>query len=396
MWMCHDCKAEGKPSGFKATKDELEQHFRENLCSSGSYSYGGRKADRTYVDVRVAGGQVHHTLRKTDGWSKLFPASEMVRRPFLVVDRKEETHDTVTLSVAPMDGEDFTYNPGQFLMLGAWGTGEVPISISGRSEDGFIQQTVRNVGRVTAVLNACMPGQVVSVRGPYGHGWEVPRRNDVVIVAGGCGLAPLRGVINYIEEHRTKFGKVAVLVGARSWEDHLYMGMDREWLREGIAINRVTDDTMFVTELIPAAMAGRDLHKTTVLVCGPEVMMKAAAARLVLSGVPEKQIQVSLERYMRCGIGLCLECQCGDNLVCQDGPVFRLDKAKAAWSREVVDLKLSAKPEPNAVPEHRAMSIAFKDVWGKAHVFGNRMNRQSGIGLTAHGFRCQYAKEGEL
>jgi NAD(P)H-flavin reductase len=260
------------------------------------------------------------------------PAPEpMTPSPYRVRQRRRELPDTVTLALEPLDGPTPACAPGQFNMLYAFGVGEVPISISGdpRSPSPLLH-TVRAVGAVTRALCQARRGDLVGVRGPFGTGWELERAagGDVMIVAGGIGLAPLRPVIYQLLAERDRYGAVSLLVGARSPATLLYQRELRAWRSRFDLQVEVTVDHAergwrgnvgVVTELLGALPLD---PATTALVCGPEVMMRLTAAALTDRGVPPAAIRVSLERNMKCAVGHCGHCQLGPVLVCRDGAVF--------------------------------------------------------------------------
>ena len=252
--------------------------------------------------------------------------------PYRVADRRVETADTVTLELVGENGPLPAFRPGQFAMLTAYGIGEVPISLSGGGSDGRLVHTLRSVGAVTAALHATGPGQVVGVRGPFGTTWDVDaaRGNDVVIVAGGIGLAPLRPMVEAVMASRADFGRVSVLIGARTPADLLYPADLRRWERRAdvrVIVDRPADgwtgNVGLVTALIPQAEA--DPAAAVAFLCGPEVMMRFVAEALIRRGLGAHDIHVSLERDMRCGAAWCGHCQLGPLLLCRDGPVFRYD-----------------------------------------------------------------------
>jgi NAD(P)H-flavin reductase len=252
--------------------------------------------------------------------------------PYRVATRRVETADTVTLELVNEDGPLPAFRAGQFAMLTAYGIGEVPISLSGGGRDGRLTHTLRKVGAVTAALHAARPGEVVGVRGPFGTEWDVDaaRGHDVVVVAGGIGLAPLRLVVEALVARPADFGRVSVLVGARTPADLLYPGEFGRWARAAqvaVIVDRPADGWIgnvgLVTSLIPQAAV--DPAAAVAFVCGPEVMMRFVADALVRRGIPEHAINVSLERDMRCGAAWCGHCQLGPFLLCRDGPVLRYD-----------------------------------------------------------------------
>jgi anaerobic sulfite reductase subunit B len=252
---------------------------------------------------------------------------------YRVRERTVETADTVTLVLTPLDEPIAAPRPGQFTMVYAFGVGEVPISVSDRTGTGDIVHTLRSVGAVTAALSTVECGATLGLRGPYGTDWGVPDGGDLVVVAGGIGLAPLRPVIRHAVAHRERYGAVHVLIGARTPADLLYPGEYDGWRRAGLDVRVTVDraDTGWtghvgvVTTVFDGAVT--DPAATTAFVCGPEVMMRFAARALLDRGVAAPAIRVSLERNMRCGVGLCGHCQLGPVLLCRDGPVVGYDRA---------------------------------------------------------------------
>jgi NAD(P)H-flavin reductase len=251
--------------------------------------------------------------------------------PWRVIANRQETADTVTLSLAPP--EPYGYLPGQFNMLGVPGVGEVPISVSGdASAVGHdIQHTIRAVGAVTRALCAARPGDAVTVRGPYGTHWPLQEAEggDVVIVAGGIGLPPLRPAIRQVLARRGMFGQVFLLYGARTPSDLLFPAELAEWRSRFDVTVEVTVDTAgrdwhgsvgVVPGLI--ARASLDPARTTAFTVGPEIMMRFTIQALLAAGVPDGRMFVSMERAMQCATALCGHCQLGPFLICRDGPVL--------------------------------------------------------------------------
>lgn len=268
-------------------------------------------------------------------------ATAAVPQPYRVVSRREDTYDTVTLELEHDAGPLPAFAPGQFAMLTAYGIGEVPISLSGAVDTGDgrarrLVHTLRAVGAVTRALHATGPGGVVGVRGPFGTDWDVPSAagHDVVVVAGGIGLAPLRPVVRAVVADRARFGRVVLLVGARTPADLLYADELRRWGADGVEVAVTVDrpdggwtgHVGVVTTLLRDA--GFEPATSVAFVCGPEVMMRFAAEALIGMGVDARRIRVSLERNMRCGVGWCGHCQLGPLLVCRDGPVVDYALAK--------------------------------------------------------------------
>ena len=272
--------------------------------------------------------------------------TEMLPRQFTVTATRRDTRDTHSLELAPVDGEPLDFTPGQFTMLLAFGVGEVPISISGDpARPEVLQQTIRDVGSVSHALATAAPGTVLGVRGAFGTGWEVERGRgaDVVIVAGGIGLAPLRPAILQVAAHRAAYGKVALLYGARNPEEILYAEEQRVWAADhDISVDVIVDSGPYgwqgrvglVTQLIERATF--DAERALALVCGPEVMMRHSARELVDRGMAPDRVRLSMERNMKCGIGLCGHCQLREFFCCLDGPVLGYDRLASLMARAEV------------------------------------------------------------
>ncbi len=256
----------------------------------------------------------------------------MVPRPFRVAERRQEAADTWTVALEPAaDGPEVRFAPGQFTMLAPFGKGEAAISISGDpAREGQFVHTIREVGPVSRALCRSPVGAVVGVRGPFGNAWPVAECEgaDVVLVAGGIGLAPLRPAVVHLRRHRPRYGRVTVLVGGRTPAQLLFPEEAAAWRRAGIDVRVIVDvadrawtgEVGVVTQLIPGASF--DPASTVAMSCGPEIMMRFVARGLVSAGVARNRIHVSLERSMHCGIGRCGHCQLGPTLICRDGPVY--------------------------------------------------------------------------
>lgn len=276
------------------------------------------------------------TPTATPAVSRPDTADAMRPRLFRVERTRLDTRDTVTLALEPLTGPPLAFAAGQFTMLHAFGVGEVPISICGDpTQPGPLEHTIRDVGTVTHALVTAQPGTTVGVRGPFGTGWGVAdgRGGDVVIVTGGIGLAPLRPALMEIAAHRAGYGRVVLLYGARSPDDILFADDLRAWADQHGLVVEVTVDygppnwtgrVGLVTDLV--ARAGFDPLDALGLVCGPEVMMRYAAAALLDRGVPTERIRLSMERNMKCGVGLCGHCQLRELFLCLDGPVLSYDR----------------------------------------------------------------------
>ena len=250
-----------------------------------------------------------------------------------VTSVRRETQDTFTLGLEPADGEPFpSFAPGQFSMLYVFGVGELPISISGDPHDrARMVYTVRSVGKTTQALVSLKTGDPVGVRGPFGRGWplRLARGKDVLIVAGGIGLAPLRPAVLYILRHRADYGRLVVLYGARSPRDLIYRKQLADWARIPDTQTLLTVDyggvswpgyVGVVTSLFRYVRL-QPFH-TVALICGPEIMMRYVIWELESRGMPPGDLYISMERNMKCGIGFCGHCQHGPNFICKDGPIF--------------------------------------------------------------------------
>jgi NAD(P)H-flavin reductase len=260
---------------------------------------------------------------------------------------RKETHDTFTLELVRADGmSGFSFKAGQFNMLYVYGVGEVPISISGSpATPGILVHTIRSVGTVTKAIRKLKPGCFLGVRGPFGSHWPVDEAagSDIVLVAGGIGLAPLRPALYHILSKREKYGKVVLLYGTRTPDDILYRRELERWR------SRFDLDVYITVDRAPAGWRGNvgvvtlliskasfDPVNSVAMVCGPEVMMRFAVQELLKHGIGGGDIHVSMERNMKCAIGLCGHCQYGPVFICKDGPVFPYDRIKDLFAlREI-------------------------------------------------------------
>jgi NAD(P)H-flavin reductase len=261
--------------------------------------------------------------------------------PWRVTATRRESADTVTLELEPPPGEVFAFRPGQFNMVGAFGTGEVPISISGdpAAAGGPVLHTIRDVGMATHALCALEPGDRVGVRGPYGTSWPLEEAEgaDVVIIAGGIGLPPVRPALYHLLAHRDRYQRVVLLYGARTPSDLLFTGELARWRsRFDVDVQVTVDaaaggwqgDVGVVSDLI--ATTRFDPATAMAFMVGPEIMMRFTVRALRTAGVPDDRIFLSMERNMQCAVAMCGHCQLGPFLVCRDGPVFR-HRMLARW-----------------------------------------------------------------
>lgn len=275
------------------------------------------------------------------------PASALIPRPFEVVAKRQETHDVTTLMVEPSDGRScFEFEPAQIGMIGVPGVGEVPISFSNHPDTSrCLSVTIRAAGAVTAAITGTEVGGVISVRGPYGTKWpiDLAAGRDVLFVAGGLGLAPLRSAIFAIAEATETRGTVGIVYGARTRGDMLFRGDLEIWSElDEVNVHLIVDHPSedwsgpigLVTGLFDAALDS--MTSPLVLLCGPDVMIRNACLDLVGRGIEPTDIWVTMERNMKCGVGLCGHCQLGPLFLCKDGPVVRYDQiAELLEIREV-------------------------------------------------------------
>jgi NAD(P)H-flavin reductase len=250
---------------------------------------------------------------------------------------QRQTYDTVTYTLAieePYQREYYRFQPGQFNMLSLLGIGEAPISISSwHGSPATFDHTVRAVGTVTNAMMSLHPGDRVWLRGPYGKGWPVAdlQGKNVLLVAGGIGLAPLRPVIEEVLIRPERYGHLEILYGAKTPEDQLFQSEYADWASHQnvtlrLAVDRTLDGDGWEGTVGPVtalfAQMSTKPQTSVVVTCGPEVMMKYVVRGLLQRGFTPDQIFVSLERRMECGFGKCGHCQIGPLYVCKDGPVF--------------------------------------------------------------------------
>lgn len=229
------------------------------------------------------------------------------------------------------------YVPGQFFMLSVWGAGEVPISAASLpKENGTIELCIRKTGVVTSVIHSLETGQSIGLRGPYGNGFprDISTGRDVVIVAGGIGIAPLRPLIQHFINKPEDAGKVTLLYGSRTPDEIIFRDEVEEWKESGIAVALTVDkgndnwkgNVGLITGLWPEVQT--NFKKAAAYICGPDVMIKAAMRDLFFLGMPDERIITTLEAHMKCGVGKCGHCYIGPQYICTDGPVFSYKKIK--------------------------------------------------------------------
>mgnify|MGYP001853058950 FL=1 len=256
----------------------------------------------------------------------------------VVTDIRVDTPDVKTFRVVGLDGKKpFVHVPGQCAMLSMPGVGEALFSItSSPTNRDYLEFSIKKCGCVTDWLHGMEPGQQITLRGPYGNGFPVESDflgRDLLFIAGGIGLAPLRSVIHYVRDRRDRYGQVDIVYGARSREDLVdYSEIVREWSKEaGLRVHLTIDREQagweghvgFVPDFVREL--GFDTGKTAVI-CGPPIMIKFTLAALQELGFQKTQVYTTMELRMKCGIGKCGRCNIGDQYVCKDGPVFRCDQ----------------------------------------------------------------------
>ena len=270
----------------------------------------------------------------------------MVPAPARVRETHRESDGVVTLTLEPEAAGVGRFRPGQFNMLYALGVGEAALAPSGApSHPDLVVHTVRAVGPVTRALCRLRRGDVVGLRGPYGTPWPLNHAagGDLLLVAGGLGLVPLRPVVHQVLEHRAGHRRVWLLVGARTPDDLLYHEDLERWQQAGdvtvlVTVDRAAGGWAGRVGVVLALLSevGFDPARTAAFVCGPEVMMRFTVRELSRRGLPDDRMYLSMERNMKCAIGLCGHCQYGPSFICKDGPVLRYDRLRRLfWSREI-------------------------------------------------------------
>lgn len=238
--------------------------------------------------------------------------------------------------------KSFAFCPGQFNMVYLYGVGEIALSISSLpDENNYLSHTIRAVGRVTRALQKLQVGDFIGIRGPYGQGWPLKeaRGKDIVIVTGGLGCAPTVGVINYIIARRKEYGALSILQGVKHSDDLIFRKLYAQWQKSPSTEVHIAADQAgptwpwkvgYVTDMIQ--LLRLKPHNTVVMMCGPQGMMYAAVLAMLKQGVSEKDIYLSMERNMECGLGHCGHCQYGGLFICKDGPIFSYHQIKALFT----------------------------------------------------------------
>lgn len=265
--------------------------------------------------------------------------SEYLVKPAKILHTRQLTEVEKYFEISLIGGESLNHVPGQFVMVSLPGVGEAPFSISSSpTKKGSFELVIRNAGKVSGVLHKLEASDTLGIRGPYGHGFPVQilEGNDLLLVAGGLGIVPLRSLINYVIDNRKDFGKVTILLGCRTPQDMLFCDESSNWAKRldvnfNCTVDRCDDpewkgNVGLITSLIPGV--DLDPERTFVAVVGPPVMYKFVILELLTKNIPPKQILVSLERHMKCGVGKCGHCQIHNYYCCQDGPVFTYEQIR--------------------------------------------------------------------
>jgi sulfhydrogenase subunit gamma (sulfur reductase) len=247
---------------------------------------------------------------------------------------KEEKYFKVTLK----GGRLLDYEPGQFVMVAIPGVGEAPLSISSSpSQVGYFELVVRKVGTFTSAMHMMEEGDLIGIRGPLGTGFPIRllEGNDLLFIAGGLGIIPLRSLINYVIDNRRDFGKVSILIGCKAPENLLFNNELEDWQKRldvnlSCTVDKAAPDwhgnVGLITSLIPGVNLDSDM--TYAITVGPPIMYRFVIAELLKKSIPESQIYLSFERHMKCGVGHCGHCQLGSLYCCKNGPVFNYGRIK--------------------------------------------------------------------
>ncbi len=258
--------------------------------------------------------------------------------PAEIVRTEQLTQMEKLFDIRLKNGRELGHQPGQFVEVSLFGIGEAPISVSSSpTKKGSFEIAVRAVGNVTKALHNLDRGATVGIRGPFGKGFPVAelKGKDILFVAGGIGLVPLRSLINYVLDHRSDFGRLQVLFGAKTPAEQLFLDELAKWrTRKDMeyleTVDRADDrwkgNVGVITTLFPKITI--DPKKTVAVIVGPPIMYRFAILEAQVKGIPDEQIIVSLERRMKCGVGKCGHCQINNLYVCQEGPVFTYAKIK--------------------------------------------------------------------
>lgn len=258
-----------------------------------------------------------------------------------IIERIQESNTVYTLRLELTDAtarQSYQFAPGQFNMVYLYGVGEVAISIvSDPDQPETFSHTIRAVGRVTRALAKLQPGDSVGIRGPFGQGWplDIARDQDVVVLTGGLGCAPVVAAIHYIIQRHAQFGRLYILQGVKHSDDFIFYQRYQQWMQAPntqvmISADQASQGWPWFSGRIldQVQMLALDPKRTVVMMCGPEIMMRAAAEALLKKQVPEERIYLSMERNMECAMGHCGHCQYGGLFICKEGPVLAYPRIK--------------------------------------------------------------------
>lgn len=262
---------------------------------------------------------------------------ELIPKLGVITDVRKDTPDVKTFRVVGLDGKKlFEHIPGQCAMLSVPGVGEAMFSItSSPTNEKYMEFSIKKCGCLTSWLHEMVEGQQITVRGPYGNGFPVNtdfKGRNLLFIAGGIGLAPLRSVINYVRAHRSDYGTVDVVYGSRSMDDLVdFKEIEEEWKNEKdfnvyLTIDRQQEGWNGHVGFVPAYVKEVNIPTDrTAILCGPPIMIKFTLQALLELGFDKKQVYTTLEFRMKCGVGKCGRCNVGNKYICKDGPVFRMD-----------------------------------------------------------------------
>ena len=265
--------------------------------------------------------------------------SEYIVKKGTIIRAKKMTSIEKFFEISLADSEVLDHEPGQFIMISIPGIGEAPISVSSSPtiKRSSFELVVRDTGVLTGALHKLDVGDCVGIRGPFGHGFptNIMEGNDLMFIAGGLGIVPLRSLINFVIDNRRDYGKVTILLGCKTPKDMLFEDEVKQWEKRldvnfQCTVDRSDPDWKGNVGLITSLIPGVDLDiaRTFAVVVGPPIMYRFVIAELLKKNIPERQILLSLERHMKCGVGKCGHCQIGEHYCCQDGPVYSYDQIK--------------------------------------------------------------------
>ena len=265
--------------------------------------------------------------------------------PAKIVRIEEQSHNVKLFRIKKQrgkfekDSDGLVFTPGQFILLGLWGYGEAPFGIaSPPNENKFIEVAVRRAGMLTEALHRLEEGDDLTLRGPYGNGFPLKffEKRDLVLITGGCGIPPIASLIEYIIKNRENFGRVYLLYGAATPDDILIKDRIKQWeksIKVLLTVDKPTPEWKGYTGLVGEIVDEMKINplNAAAAMCGPGPMVAALEKILRPLGISDREIFVSDERRMKCGIGKCQHCTTGDKYVCLDGPVFNYDQIDKNW-----------------------------------------------------------------